>query len=181
MRKMTHIRMILKHLCLSGMLGIIRSKITWFWGYILLPLYSMSLISVKLIIFPNFGQGPFPKIAGKSPAVYSLVATHIVQWSKRCSAHSISPSLTRQLEWLLTEPTCFTRIDRFSPVDEAQSQFLFTTRPFNLGSISSEIKKNWTLVSNIEPPLTPCADPVSFFRGGPTLTFFCILVLFLGD
>ena len=31
----------------------------------------MSLISlnfdVKLIIFPNFGQGPFPKIAEKSP------------------------------------------------------------------------------------------------------------------
>ena len=31
----------------------------------------MSLISpnfdVKLIIFPNFGQGPFPKIAGKGP------------------------------------------------------------------------------------------------------------------
>ena len=31
----------------------------------------MSLISlnfaVKSIIFPNFGQGPFPKIAGKSP------------------------------------------------------------------------------------------------------------------
>ena len=46
---MTHIRMILKHLCLSGMLGIIQSKITWFWGYILLPLFSsMSLNS------PNF-------------------------------------------------------------------------------------------------------------------------------
>ena len=33
----------------------------------------MSLISpnfdVKSIIFPNFGQGPFPKIAGKSPVV----------------------------------------------------------------------------------------------------------------
>ena len=33
----------------------------------------MSLISpnfdVKLIIFPNFGQGPFPKIAGKVPAL----------------------------------------------------------------------------------------------------------------
>ena len=31
----------------------------------------MSLISsnfdANLIIFPNFGQGPFPKIAGKSP------------------------------------------------------------------------------------------------------------------
>ena len=33
----------------------------------------MSLISpnfaVKLIIFPNFGQGPFPKIAGKGPVL----------------------------------------------------------------------------------------------------------------
>ena len=33
----------------------------------------MSLISpnfdVKLIIFPNFGQGPFPKIAGKGPVM----------------------------------------------------------------------------------------------------------------
>ena len=72
---MTHIRMILKHLCLSGMLGIINSKITWFWGYILLPLLcSMSLISpnfdVKLKLkFPNLDQGPFPKIAGKSPAI----------------------------------------------------------------------------------------------------------------
>ena len=71
---MTYIEMILKHLCLSGMLDIIQSKITGFgvW-YILLPmLCSMSLISpnlnVKLIIFPNFGQGSFPKIVGKSPA-----------------------------------------------------------------------------------------------------------------
>ena len=32
--------MILKHLCLSGMVGIIQSKITWFWGYILLPWIS---------------------------------------------------------------------------------------------------------------------------------------------
>ena len=24
---------------------------------------------VKSVIFPNFGQGPFPKIAGKSPAL----------------------------------------------------------------------------------------------------------------
>ena len=33
----------------------------------------MSLISpnfaVKLIIFPNFGQGPYLKIAGKSPGI----------------------------------------------------------------------------------------------------------------
>ena len=39
-------------------------------------LCSMSLISpnfdVKSIIFPNFGQGPFPKIAGKSPDVTKM-------------------------------------------------------------------------------------------------------------
>ena len=36
----------------------------------------MSLISpnfdVKSITFPNFGQGPFPKIAGKSPAFFPV-------------------------------------------------------------------------------------------------------------
>ena len=36
----------------------------------------MSLIprkfDVKSVIFPNFGQGPFPKIAGKSPAIFYL-------------------------------------------------------------------------------------------------------------
>ena len=66
---MTHIRMILKHFCFSGMLGIIQSKITWF---ILLPLLcSMSIITpnscVKSIIFPQIWQrGAFPKIAGKA-------------------------------------------------------------------------------------------------------------------
>ena len=66
---MTHIRMILKHLCLSGMLDIIQYKIFWFWGYNLLPLYcSMSLIlMLSRPFFPTFGQGPFPKSAGKSP------------------------------------------------------------------------------------------------------------------
>ena len=49
---MTHIRMILKHLCLSGMLGIIQSKITWFWGYILLPLlWSVMFYVVKISLF----------------------------------------------------------------------------------------------------------------------------------
>ena len=77
---MTHIRMILKHLCLSGMVGIMQSKITWFWGYILLPLLcSMSLISpnfaVKSINFPILGQGPCPKIAGKSPAYINAPLT----------------------------------------------------------------------------------------------------------
>ena len=71
---MNHIRMILKHLCLSGMLGKIQSKITRFQGYILLPLLcSMSLIS------PNFGQGPFRKIAGKSPGRRSLLRRGGVQ------------------------------------------------------------------------------------------------------
>ena len=32
-----------------------------------MPLISPNFDD-KLIIFPNFGQGPFPKIAGKSPA-----------------------------------------------------------------------------------------------------------------
>ena len=61
---MTHIRMILKHLCLSGMVGIIQAKITWFWGYILLRLLcSILLIStnftVKSIIFSKFWPGAF--------------------------------------------------------------------------------------------------------------------------
>ena len=69
---MTHIRMILKHLCLSGMVGIIQSKITWFWGYILLPLLcSMSLISpnfaVKLIIFSQFWPRAFSQNCWKRP------------------------------------------------------------------------------------------------------------------
>ena len=32
---------------------------------------------VKSIIFPNFGQGPFPKIAGKSPVVVIDVEPHL--------------------------------------------------------------------------------------------------------
>ena len=69
---MTHIRMIFKHLCLSGMHGIIQSKTTWFWGYILLPLLcSMSLISpnfdVKSIIFSQFWPGAFSQNCWKKP------------------------------------------------------------------------------------------------------------------
>ena len=69
---MTHIRMILKHLCLSGMLGIIQSKMTLFGGYILLPLlFSMSLISpnfyVKAIIFSQFWPGTFSQNCWKKP------------------------------------------------------------------------------------------------------------------
>ena len=52
------------------------SSITSFGGYILLPLLcSMTLISPNFAVsrsfFPNFGQGPFPKIAGKSPTCRS--------------------------------------------------------------------------------------------------------------
>ena len=75
--------MILKHLCLSGMLGIIQSKITWYWGYILLPLLcSMSLISpnfdVKSIIFPQFWPRAFPQNCWKKPCVYLPQSS----WSK---------------------------------------------------------------------------------------------------
>ena len=49
----------------------------------------MSLISpnfdVKSIIFPNFGQGPFPKIAGKGPGFV------LVQPRKTC------PDMTEKL------------------------------------------------------------------------------------
>ena len=48
---MTHIKMILKHLCLSGMLGVKQSKILDFEDILLSLLCSMSLIQ---IISPNF-------------------------------------------------------------------------------------------------------------------------------
>ena len=69
---MTHIRMMLKNLCLSGMLGIKQSKITWFWGYILLPLLCfMSVISpsfdVKSIIFSQLWPGTFSQNCWSSP------------------------------------------------------------------------------------------------------------------
>ena len=81
---MNHTRMILKHLCLIGMIGIIQSKIIW--GYLLLPLLcSMSLISpnvdVKSIVFPNFSQGPFPQIAEKRPVqTGGRLAFWHIQW-----------------------------------------------------------------------------------------------------
>ena len=44
----------------------------------------MSLISpnfdVKSIIFPTFGQGPIPKIAGKSPASTDQVLTAVFHY-----------------------------------------------------------------------------------------------------
>ena len=78
---MTHIRMIVKHLCLSGTLDIIQSKITWFWGYILLSLFYVVNFSqfwcLSRSFFPNFGLGPFPKIAGKSPVI-----TYLSSWRR---------------------------------------------------------------------------------------------------
>ena len=32
--------------------------------------------AVKSVFFPNFGQGPFPKIAGKSPALEKMEFKH---------------------------------------------------------------------------------------------------------
>ena len=66
---MTHTRVILNHLRLSGMLGILQSKITGFFlGYILLP-----LLCSMLLISPNFGQGLFPILLEKA-----LEVTHCV-------------------------------------------------------------------------------------------------------
>ena len=71
------------YLCLSGMLGIIQSKITWFWGYIstLVMFYAINFSQFWCCrsFFPNFGQGPFPKIAGKALIYWfswPLVACH---------------------------------------------------------------------------------------------------------
>ena len=53
----------------------------------------MSLISpnfdVKLIFFPNFGQGPFSKIAGKGP---DLPGVTIVAKSDYCNSIDIAGS-----------------------------------------------------------------------------------------
>ena len=75
---MTHIRMIFKHLCLSGILDIKQSKITFEGIFsILLPLVcSMSLISpnvdVKSIIFPKFWPGAFSQNCWKKPWPISI-------------------------------------------------------------------------------------------------------------
>ena len=72
---MTHVRMILNHLCLCGMVGIIQSKITLrIYFATLVMFYVVNFLPFLLLsrsFFSNFGQGPFPKIAGKSPG-YSL-------------------------------------------------------------------------------------------------------------
>ena len=44
-----------------------------------MPLISPTF-DVKSIIFSNFGQGPFPKIAGKSPEVTALRLTRAPVW-----------------------------------------------------------------------------------------------------
>ena len=82
---MTHIRMILKCLCLSGMLGIIPSKITWLWGYILLPLLcSMLLISpnfdVNLIVFSQFLPGAFSQNCWEKPCGSYITPRFVPMW-----------------------------------------------------------------------------------------------------
>ena len=60
---MTHIRMILKHLCLAidDLKNLIcRIK---FAPIVMFYVVNFPNFDVKSIIFPNFGQGPFPKIA----------------------------------------------------------------------------------------------------------------------
>ena len=82
---MTHIRMILKHLSLSGMVGMLQTKISWFWGCILLPLLcSMSLISpnfaVKWIIFSQFWPRAFSQNCMKKPCVVNNFKTISSGW-----------------------------------------------------------------------------------------------------
>ena len=69
---MTHIRMILKYLCFSGMLDIIQHKITWYWGYILLPVVNFTHFDVKSIIFSQFLPGAFPQNCWKNPWFLTL-------------------------------------------------------------------------------------------------------------
>ena len=71
---MTRIKMILKHLSLSGMHDIIQSNITWFWGYILLPLLcSMSYNLPILMLSQSFFIKIWPG-ARKSPGCSLLVS-----------------------------------------------------------------------------------------------------------
>ena len=58
---MTHIRIILKHLCLSGMVGIIQSKITCLSGMVGIiqsKIYDFEDILATLVMFyvVNFSQ-----------------------------------------------------------------------------------------------------------------------------
>ena len=70
--------MILKHLCLSGMLDIIQSKITWFWGYILIPLlcsvvnFSQFWCYLVLHFFPILDRGLFSKLLEKALRCYAI-------------------------------------------------------------------------------------------------------------
>ena len=68
--------------------------------------YSMPLISpnfdVKSIIFPNFGQGPFPKIAGKSPVLDThrpVSVCEIERWEE--ISHSVNTLFDSFLSLLL--------------------------------------------------------------------------------
>ena len=64
---MAHVRLILKHLCLGGMIGIIQSKITWFWGYILLPLLCfITLISPNLMLSRSFLSQFWPGVLSQN-------------------------------------------------------------------------------------------------------------------
>ena len=76
---MTHIRMILKHLCLSGMLDIIQSKRTLILRILYLAtlvMFSMLLIShnfdAKLIILFQFWPGSFSQNCWKKPCLFSI-------------------------------------------------------------------------------------------------------------
>ena len=103
MRINDHIRMIPKHLCLSGMLGRIKSKINWFCGYILLPLLcSMSLISpnfdVKSIIFSQFWSGAFSQ--NYSHLIFIIIVTQFCLIAGGFKFLSVSPSAFGQNVYL---------------------------------------------------------------------------------
>ena len=71
MRKISHIRMVPKHLCLSGMLGLIQSKITdfedIFFFLVMFYVFNFSKFDVKSIIFfPILAKGLFPKLLEKA-------------------------------------------------------------------------------------------------------------------
>ena len=76
---MTHIRMIFKHVCLSGMPGIIQSKIT-LRIYILLPLLCstvcpkfLPILMLSRSFFPILANGFFPKLLEKALVSNQLV------------------------------------------------------------------------------------------------------------
>ena len=115
--------MILKHLCLSGILDIIQSKITWFWGYILLSLLcSMSLISSnfnpKSIIFFQFWPGAFSQNCSKKPCqLTTTIAWKTTQQNladvksvKYYPLRAFTENL-KQLSLILTNTKCIWRLE----------------------------------------------------------------------